>query len=268
MSKSVQIIVATHKKYDMPPDAIYLPLQVGAACKPDLELGYTKDHTGENISGKNAGYCELTGLYWAWKNLDADYIGIVHYRRHFGRKIKGADVFDGIMTSHELVPLLEHYTVFVPKKRHYYIETLYSHYAHTLYPEPLDISRKIIEKKYPDYIKAFDDIMQQKWGYMFNMFILRRNELNQYCGWLFDILFDLENQVSDSQLSDFHARFYGRVSEILFNVWLRQQIMQGNILQEQVKELDYIYMEKVDWFRKGRAFLGAKFLGRKYEGSF
>lgn len=268
MSKSVQIIVATHKNYYMPPDAIYLPLQVGAACKPDLDKGYTKDDTGENISSKNAGYCELTGLYWAWKNLDADYIGIVHYRRHFGRKTKAGSVSDGIMCGHELIPLLEHFTVFVPKKRHYYIETLYSHYAHTLYPEPLDLSRQIIATKYPEYLKTFDDVMQQKWGYMFNMFILRRDKLDQYCEWLFDILFTLEKRMKDSQFSDFHARFYGRVSEILFNVWLRQQIIQGNILQEQVKELDYIYMEKVDWFRKGRAFLGAKFLGRKYDRSF
>ena len=84
----VKILVASHKEYRMPDDSIYLPLHVGAEGKVDadgqpLDLGWTKDNTGDNISRLNPGFCELTGLYWAWKNLKADYIGLVHYRRHF-----------------------------------------------------------------------------------------------------------------------------------------------------------------------------------------
>ena len=84
--KNIKIIVATHKEYQMPSDNIYLPLQVGAEGKKDL--GYQKDNTGDNISKKNPFFCELTGLYWAWKNLDADYIGLAHYRIHFASKKK------------------------------------------------------------------------------------------------------------------------------------------------------------------------------------
>lgn len=70
-----------------------------------LDLGYQKDNTGENISNKNAAYCELTGLYWAWKNLDTDYTGLAHYRRHFGKKTKAP--FEGVLTYNELRPMLE-----------------------------------------------------------------------------------------------------------------------------------------------------------------
>ena len=92
----IKIIVAAHKKYWMPDDDMYLPLHVGAEGKTDengqpLDLGYTKDNTGDNISSKNANYCELTGMYWAWKNLDADYIGLAHYRRHFSNGKSGKD---------------------------------------------------------------------------------------------------------------------------------------------------------------------------------
>ena len=79
--KNVKILIATHKKYEMPKDDIYLPVQVGKEGKE--ELGYQGDNDGTNISSKNPFFCELTGLYWAWKNLNADYIGLCHYRRHF-----------------------------------------------------------------------------------------------------------------------------------------------------------------------------------------
>ena len=80
--KNVKVIIATHKKYDMPKDKLYLPLLVGADINKK-DLGYTKDNTKKNISKKNPYYCELTGLYWAYKNLKNDYIGPAHYRRHF-----------------------------------------------------------------------------------------------------------------------------------------------------------------------------------------
>lgn len=67
----IKILVATHKKYWMPKDEIYLPIHVGKKGKDDL--GYIGDDTGDNISIKNPNYCELTGLYWAWKNMDCEH---------------------------------------------------------------------------------------------------------------------------------------------------------------------------------------------------
>ena len=142
----VKIIIATHKKYQMPVDEIYLPLHVGAEGKKDndgnpLDLGYTKDNTGDNISDLNASFCELTGLYWAWKNIDSDYVGLAHYRRHFCFKKKSKNAFDNVLKYSELEPFLRQVKVFTPNKRRYYIESLYSHYAHTHYASQLDETR-------------------------------------------------------------------------------------------------------------------------------
>ena len=76
--------MAAHKLYWMPSDSVYMPIHVGREGKADL--GYVGDNTGDNISAKNPNYCELTALYWAWKNLEADYVGLVHYRRYFTNK--------------------------------------------------------------------------------------------------------------------------------------------------------------------------------------
>lgn len=269
----VKIIVATHKQYEMPKDEIYLPLHVGAEGKMDayghpLDLGYVKDNTGDHISEKNPYYCELTGLYWAWKNLECEYLGLVHYRRYFVWKRKSNNPFKNILNVDELNQLLADSRVIVPKKRCYYIETLYTHYAHTHYAEHLDIAREIIQNRYPQYLNSFDLVMKQRSGYMFNMFIMERTLLDRYCRWLFDILFRLEGSVGTQDLSFYQGRFYGRVSEILWNVWFRYQMENNEIKRNDVRELSCVYMETIDWKRKIYSFLRAKFMHKRYEGSF
>lgn len=262
---SVKVIIAAHKKYKMPKDGMYIPLHVGAELSKE-DFGFEKDNTGENISELNKGFCELTGLYWAWKNLDEDYIGLAHYRRHFAKNKKAG--FDGILTYNELKPYLGQKKIFVPKKRKYYIETLYSHYAHTHQAEQLDETKKIIEEKYPEYIENYERVVNKRSGYMFNMMIMQKGLLEDYCKWLFDILFELKQRIDSSELSAFDSRFYGRISEIIFNVWLDKKVLEGTLKKDEIMELPYIYTEKINWWNKGTAFLKAKFLGKKYKASF
>ena len=265
--KDIKIIIATHKKYFMPSDDMYLPLHVGKSGKE--ELGYQGDDTGDNISLKNPNFCELTGLYWAWKNLPNDYLGLIHYRRFFSVKSRAERKKNPLetlyLTHEEASQLLSQYDVIVPSKRNYYIETLYSHYANTLHAEHLDVTREIIVEKCGEFLGSFDKVMKQRSGYMFNMFIMSKELTNSYCSWLFPILFELEKRLPADKYSAFHARFYGRVSELLFNVWLMQYNKKTPI---KIKELPFVYGEKVNWGKKILAFLQAKFLGKKYEASF
>ena len=69
-------------------------------------------------------------------------------------------------------------------------------------------------------------------------------------------------------MTPFEKRYVGRVSERLFNVWLNHQIRIGTIQKDEVKELPYIYLEKINWWKKCTAFLKAKFFNKKYESSF
>ncbi len=298
----IKVIVALHKPYRVPADPLYLPLQVGAAGKEAFAVldeagnicgqSIWRDDTGVNISAKNSSHCELTGLYWAWKNLDADATGLVHYRRHFAgtsqsasKASQGANKWQKLLLLEQAQRLFEDGAdIIVPRKRRYYIESLYSHYGHTLDAKHLDLAREIILKDYPAYANALEQSYKQTWGYMFNMCIMRRELLDDYCTWLFDVLGKLECRLSQGQicnqnqqqaqeqsLTPFEARLYGRVSEILFNVWVnyqRQQAATGAGLKLQVVELKTIHMENVNFIKKGGAFLAAKFLGKKYKKSF
>ena len=272
---SAAVFVVTHKSYRMPGDPVYVPLHVGAACSHDTDdqeqdLGYEKDNTGENISSRNPYFCELTGLYWAWKHCTADYIGIVHYRRHFcgdGSVKSGirGDIFDSVLRSDELEPLLEKYKVILPKKRYYVIETLWSHYEHTHYIEHLKTTREIIKSKCPEYLDSFDEVMGQRSAHMFNMMIMERSLLDAYCTWLFDLLFELEKQIDASHYSFYQGRYCGRVGELVLNVWIRQQIKNGVLSGDDITVIPYIYIERENWFKKGGKFLKAKFLHQRYE---
>ena len=270
MGVGLRIIVAAHKPYPMPDDPAYLPIQVGAYGKESI--GFERDDSGDHISGKNRSYCELTGLYWAWKNLDAKTIGLVHYRRHFADNSMGVRCeievngrrIGNILSSETAKKILEDSDVIVPKKRRYFIESLFGHYAHTLDGNHLIEARRIIAEKEPDLIPVVDDIYSRTWGYMFNMFIMSRELTDDYCSWLFPILGELEDKVADPGASAFEARVCGRVSEILFNVWLEKKKREGIRIHEQ----GVVYTESVNWVRKITAFLAAKFGGGKYKESF
>ena len=89
--------------------------------------------------------------------------------------------------------------------------------------------------------------------------------LDEYCTWLFDILFTLENQVDIRNYSYFQGRYCGRVGELILNVWLCYQVENGRLQKSDIKVLPYLYVEHVNWWKKGKKFLRAKFLHEKYE---
>ncbi len=249
----IKIFVAAHKKYWMPPDDdLYVPLHMGREGKADL--GYTGDNTGGNISLKNPNYCELTGLYWAWKNVSADFIGLVHYRRYFTRKntLSLSARKEQILTRQEWEEKLSRVPVVVPNKRRYWIETNRSHYNHAHPREGLDMTEKIVEEKYPGYLPAFGRVMNRTWAHMFNMFVMRRDLYAGYCEWLFDVLFELEKRLDISQYDPYQARVFGFISERLLDVWLEKN---GVSYAEQ----NVSFMEKQNWIIKGGAFLVRKF---------
>lgn len=252
MPQRIKIVIAGHRQCPVPDEPCYLPVEVGAALHRQPIPGFTPDNTGDNISEKNKNFCELTALYWAWKNLDADYIGLVHYRRYFSKgkllKIKEAKIISGA----ELQKELERCDILLPKPRHYWIETNYSQYAHAHHAIDLDTTREILRERYPAYGKAFDTSMRRTVGHRFNMFIMSREKLHAYCAWLFDVLFELEARLDISGYSAYDARVFGLVAERLLDVWIEANGYTYH-------ELPYVFMESQRWLRKGTTFVLRKF---------
>lgn len=252
---NIKILVATHKKYWMPEDEVYLPIHVGKEGKQDL--GYIGDNTGNNISIKNPNYCELTAIYWAWKNLEADYIGLVHYRRYFTKhNLRNCEKKkQDILTKNDFENILKDVDIIVPDKRKYYIETIRSHYNHSYYEKDLNETECIIKEIYPEFSRAFNKVMNRTWAHMFNMFVMRKDYFDEYCEWLFTILFELEKRIDISSYTVMEARVFGFISELLLDVWLETK-------QVKFKEVNVSFMEKQNWLKKGTLFLKRKIIGK------
>ncbi|MBE5779931.1 MAG: DUF4422 domain-containing protein [Clostridiales bacterium] len=237
----VKVAVATHKPYHFPGDEAYLPVHAGAAQSAPLE--YQSDAEGENISQRNPNYCELTVLYWAWKNLPSDALGLAHYRRYLAHDGKP-------LTAARMAKLLEQTPVLLPKKRHYWIETNESQYVHAHGAESLNALKEVISDCAPEYLDAFQQSLGRRSGHRFNMFIMRREVADAYCQWLFGLLFELQRRIGGTPVEI--PRLYGFLSERMLDCWLD---VGGYAWQE----LPVYATEKTNWIRKGFAFLKRKF---------
>ncbi|MEG0864569.1 MAG: DUF4422 domain-containing protein [Clostridia bacterium] len=243
---NLQVFVAMHKPYPQPSDSVYIPLHVGRSGKPPLCAA--GDDTGDNLSAKNANYCELTGLYWMWKNVNADYLGLVHYRRYFAHRGLWGDKWKRILSREELQRELAACDVLLPKQRHYVIETNRSQYIHAHNEADLQVTKDCIRALCPEYLPAFEHSMKQTHGHRFNMLVMKKTLLDAYCTWLFALLFEIESRLDISQYSAADARVFGYLSERLLDVWLFHNKVA-------YRELPVLFMEPVNWVKKGTRFV-------------
>lgn len=250
--------MATHKITAMPQNKdLYMPILVGATKNFREGITFQRDDEGNNISDKNPSYNELTALYWAWKNLNnVDIIGLVQYRRYFFKKFRNRKL-NNVLDKCDIIHLMKDSDVILPKMRHYYIETNYSHYIHAHHQVPLDETRRIIISLYPSYLVSFDKVMSKRSAHMFNMFIMKKKYFNEYCEWLFKILKNVEDSVDISNYSLQEKRVFGYLSELLIDVWIDKNNisfvenrwgMIGN--QHLIKRIFYFFLRK---FKIGHA---------------
>ncbi len=255
MENGLKIIVAAHKPYDIPQDKVYLPVHAGAVS--GVQTGYQSDAQGESISHKNPLYCELTALYWAWKNLPADALGLMHYRRYLGmprRCLPGCAPKERIATGEELCALLEKSPIILPKKRNYYIENREDQYVNAHGCAGIDVLRCVMQERTPQYLPAFEASMSRTSGHCFNIFVMRRDICDAYCQWMFDTLFEVERVMRESMPQEIAPRLFGFISERMLDCWLETNGYT-------YIELPVVNMEKTNWLKKGGAFLKRKYIG-------
>lgn len=244
------IAIAAHKPYWMPQDALYTPVQAGAQGRESL--GWQRDDTGENISGKNKTYCELTVLYWLWKNTDAALYGLAHYRRYLAAGWPFRNKRSQLLTGQDIQRLMRRTDILLPKKRHYWIETNESQYIHAHHAEDLAAVKAALADCCAQALPAWDTVMRRRSGHRFNMFLMRREPFQAYCAWLFPILAHVEAHLDISAYTPKDQRVIGYLSERLLDVWLLH-------FGYHYRETRVVNLENQHWCHKAFSFLRRKF---------
>jgi hypothetical protein len=229
--EKIKILVCTHKDGFVKSDDVFMPIQGGKAIA-DIDLGIQGDDTGENISAKNPHYCELTALYWAWKNLkDVDYIGLCHYRRYFifsslflkDKIIASEDEFRNMKnTTFELTKHLGKYDIIMAKPT-VYQWSLRVDYAICHHSEDYYLLKQVIDTHFPDYSYSFAKVIEYNNRIShYHMFITRWKVFDDYCKWLFLVMEELEKVIDYSSYSVLQARALAFMAERLFNVYVHK----------------------------------------------
>ncbi|WP_024357432.1 DUF4422 domain-containing protein [Leucobacter chironomi] len=262
---NIEILNVVHKPAFVPDNDLIKPIQVGAALAGRRldDMAYYDDQ-GDSISDRNRSYCELTAVYWAWKNLDADYYGLFHYRRYLsfapddpadsypGRaypSIPGALEKIGL-DEEAMRSVIEANDLIVPRQDDTQLASgdasIYEQYKTEHYIADLDYCMEHIERNHPKIAPHLSALHGTK-VYFCNMFIMRKELFEEYCEYIFDVLgaFEANNDISGYNPQQY--RVTGFLAERLTNVFIHYAIATGKY---RVKELQIAYFENTEPVRE------------------
>lgn len=265
--QSIRIFVATHKASRKFDSTILQPIQVGSAIAPNRLSNILHDDTGENISALNPMYCELAAQYWAWKNVDAEYIGLCHYRRFFNfsntrykenawgevieKQIDAASQEKYGLDDASITQAIAGYDVITTELKdlrnfpgNSATPAQQWHTAPLLHDEDLITALAITEDMYPDYTPDVEEFLQGNKSCFCNMFIMRKEIFCDYCDWLFPILDAFVNVTDMSLYSREALRTPGHLSERLFNIYMLHHTRTAD--NWKVKQLQCVHFENTD----------------------
>lgn len=179
-------------------------IQVGCALTDKRIDGAVYDDSGDNISDKNVQFCELTALYWIWKNVEDDFVGIEHYRRFF---LIEEDICS-IMSANNIDIILPTPLCVMP--------SLGENYKLRHEPKPYEDMMDVIKTRYPDEYDAAVTFFSQGIYSPCNMLIAKKEVYDHLCEWMFPILFEVADMNGSFQ-DRYQNRYPGFLSERLIS---------------------------------------------------
>lgn len=263
----IKILVCSHKDAEYFNSSILQPIQVGSAlASSQLHVPY-HDDKGESISTLNPMYCELTAQYWAWKNLDAEYYGLCHYRRYFNfsntpfkenaygeivaRTPDATTQAQYGLTDESIMAAIDGYDIIVTEIKdignfpeQFKSTTQQYGLAPHLHAEDFALMCAIAKEMHPDYSEDVDAFARGNQACFCNMFVMSKAEFNAYCEWLFPLLDVFMDCADMSHYSKEALRTPGHLAERLLNIYIQHQKRTRSDLK--LKEVQCVRFEETN----------------------
>lgn len=180
-------------------------IQVGTALTEQrLKECECFDNEGDNISATNRQLCEETALYWIWKHTAEDYIGLVHYRRHF---ILPGDWKQRMVDNDIDVVLPIPLYVGPSVEENYRFRHVFSDW---------DVLLEVLKET--TNTEKINKVFGDNYYFPCNMFIMRREILEDYCKWLFPMLFEVMKRIGSHE-DTYQNRFPAFMAERLLTLF-------------------------------------------------
>ena len=185
-------------------------IQVGTALTVERLQAPYFDNVGNNISEKNKQFCELTALYWIWKNASEDIVGLVHYRRHF------------ILPENWLERMEENNIDVILPVPLYVHPSVEVNYCSRHVKANWDNMILYLQENCPEDYSAAKEFFRNVGIYSpCNMIIVRKKVLDELCQWLFPILFYVAERGGILEDS-YQNRYPGFLSERLITYFFEK----------------------------------------------
>lgn len=243
MSSKLKLLVICHKQDDnIRKNAPYFPIQVGKELHHDVDLGFQNDNEGDNISERNPFWCELTGLYWGWKNIkDVDYLGLCHYRRYFKLDV----------SVHNIDRQLRKYDMIVVNGGKMIDKTSRARNLMSMTSkEDAYLFIDTILSLYPEYYEAvYKYFYNSRFSYPYTMFIAQKQMYDDFCEFLFPILFEVEKRLKPHGYTRLKRTigYFGEWSLGLFILCRNLNVLAVPVEQSNVPSVP-LYKRIYHWF--------------------
>jgi hypothetical protein len=169
---------------------------------------------------------ECTAIFWIWKNVRTDYVGINHYRRiFFNDRVKDRT---NALSKQKISRILDNENIMIVPELTRLDYSILENICMSVGEEALcyyalSKARYYIKTRHPDYLESFESVLSGNVIYRCNMMVAPWKIFDAYCSWLFSFLIDLAEEVEVSGYSRQKKRVIGYFAEIMLTVWLNNQ---------------------------------------------